>query len=89
MGLESLISEEEIRHRAYIIWEADGRQEGRCCEHWERAKAELIEEYIKSRDVALAEEEETEFVMPRPSISTPPYRHFAARIDPDWFREAA
>lgn len=33
-------SEEEISARAYAIWEAEGRPEGRDREHWFRAKAE-------------------------------------------------
>jgi len=89
MGREHHIKDEQIRHRAYCIWEADGRQDGRCAEYWERAKAELEDEFEMATDVPLAEEERTEFVMPRPSISMPIYRHEAARIDPDWFREAA
>ena len=89
MGHEHQITEEQIRHRAYAIWEADGRQEGRCCEYWQRARCELIEEFLLSCDLPLAEEERTDFVMPRPAISTPPRRHEAARIDPDWLREAA
>jgi hypothetical protein len=89
MGLEHLITEDQIRHRSYAIWEADGRQPGRSVEYWTRARAELILELLRSCDVALAEEENLDLVMPRPPISKQPYRHEAARIDPDWFREAA
>jgi Protein of unknown function (DUF2934) len=35
--------EERIRHRAYLLWEAEGRPEGRQDEYWHRAR-ELIED---------------------------------------------
>ncbi len=35
--------EAKIRRRAYEIWEAEGRPEGREDEHWARAAAELRE----------------------------------------------
>jgi hypothetical protein len=89
MGLEHLITEQQIRHRSYCIWEADGRQPGRCEEYWARAKAELKLEFEQSCDIALAEVENLALVMPRPPISKQPFRHEAARIDPDWDREAA
>lgn len=34
-------NEDEIRQRAYAIWEQEGRPEGRQEEHWRRASAEL------------------------------------------------
>ena len=33
--------EEDIRERAYAIWEQDGRPEGRSLAHWSQAEAEL------------------------------------------------
>ncbi len=33
--------EERLRHRAYAIWEAEGRPHGRDCAHWEQAQQEL------------------------------------------------
>jgi hypothetical protein len=33
-------NEQEIRERAYRIWEEDGRPEGRDRDHWYRAEAE-------------------------------------------------
>ncbi|MBX4910003.1 MULTISPECIES: DUF2934 domain-containing protein [Rhizobium] len=33
--------EEEIRKRAYVLWEKDGRPEGRHQDHWTRAEQEL------------------------------------------------
>jgi hypothetical protein len=34
-----------IRERAYALWEAEGRPEGRALEHWRRAEREVLEEY--------------------------------------------
>jgi hypothetical protein len=36
-------SEADIRHRAYLLWEADGRPEGRDDEYWHRAR-ELMQD---------------------------------------------
>ena len=36
--------ENRIRERAYHLWEADGRPEGREQEYWERAEAMVDEE---------------------------------------------
>ncbi|WP_173931862.1 DUF2934 domain-containing protein [Chelativorans sp. Marseille-P2723] len=33
--------DEKIRQRAYEIWEAEGRPEGREAEHWARASQEI------------------------------------------------
>ena len=33
--------EQKIREKAYHIWEAEGRPEGRAAEHWHMAKQEL------------------------------------------------
>jgi hypothetical protein len=33
--------ESQIRHRAYAIWEAEGRPHGRALEHWLAAEAKL------------------------------------------------
>jgi len=35
--------EEQIRHRAYEIWELEGRPDGRALEHWTRALNECAE----------------------------------------------
>lgn len=37
-------SSDEIRERAYRIWDAEGRPEGKEKEHWERAERELSSE---------------------------------------------
>ncbi len=89
MGLEQLIPEEQIRLRSYALWEAEGRQEGRCEEYWLRALAELHEELERSWLVALEERENMELVMPRLPISKAPYRHEAGRLNAISLREAA
>ena len=40
----AVMDEHRIRHRAYEIWEQEGRPEGRRAEHWERACRELQDE---------------------------------------------
>lgn len=35
--------EDEIRIRAYLLYEKDGRQEGRDNEYWLRAESEILE----------------------------------------------
>ncbi|MDQ2102050.1 DUF2934 domain-containing protein [Azospirillum isscasi] len=49
---EHATDEHRIRHRAYEIWEREGRPEGRRAEHWERACRELREEDERARDEA-------------------------------------
>ena len=36
-------SEADIRHRAYLLWEAEGKPEGRDEEYWHRAR-ELMQD---------------------------------------------
>ncbi|TWA74367.1 DUF2934 family protein [Azospirillum brasilense] len=44
------MDEHRIRHRAYEIWEQEGRPEGRRAEHWERACRELQEEDERAKE---------------------------------------
>jgi len=37
--------EDEIRLRAYLLYEQEGRQEGRDNEYWLRAESEVLEQY--------------------------------------------
>jgi hypothetical protein len=39
-----MADEETIRTRAHLIWEREGRPEGRQAEHWEQARRELENE---------------------------------------------
>ena len=47
------LKETELRTRAYEIWEAEGRPDGRAEEHWEQAREEL--EAAKPKDKAKAQ----------------------------------
>lgn len=42
--MHSAPTEESIRHRAYLLWEADGRPHGRDKHYWHLASAQLPEE---------------------------------------------
>jgi len=44
--------EERVRHRAYRIWQQEGRPEGRDIDHWEQAEQEI------EREDKLAQEDE-------------------------------
>jgi hypothetical protein len=37
--------EDEIRIRAYLLYEQDGRQDGRDDEYWHSAESEILEQY--------------------------------------------
>lgn len=94
MGLDQLIPEEKIRARSYAMWSAEGCREGCSEEYWFRALAELEIELVHNWLTAIEEHEKEErnradFVMPRPPISRPIYRHEAGRIGPECMPEAA
>ena len=44
-----MITDNAIRVRSYLIWEREGRPQGRSAEHWILAEAELADKSIKSR----------------------------------------
>lgn len=46
------IAESDIRTRSYLIWEREGRPEGRQLDHWLRAQAELKAEASSREKVA-------------------------------------
>jgi len=73
-------SEDEIRIRSYLIWEREGRPEGKAGEHWLRAKAELDAEFEAEWRAASLEGESTTFVLPLLPISSPPNRSVSAKI---------
>ena len=37
----SIANESRVRERAYLIWEAEGRPEGKAADHWSRALKEI------------------------------------------------
>ncbi len=76
---------EQIRERAYLMWEREGKQDGKSEEYWLRAKAELEAEmeakwHAASMEASM-EGETTSFVLPVLPISTPPSRSVAEKLD--------
>lgn len=44
--MDSALSEDAIRYRAYLLWEADGRPEGRSEHYWHLASSQLLVETV-------------------------------------------
>ena len=76
-------SEDEIRTRSYLLWEREGRQNGKSEEYWKRAKAELEAELEASWQAASMEGETTAFVLPVLPISTPPAKFISDKLPAD------
>ena len=78
-------SDEQIRIRSYLLWEREGRQEGKSGEYWQRAKTELeteMEAHWHAASIeASMEGETTGFVLPVLPISTPPSRSVADKLE--------
>jgi len=72
-----MITEEAVRKRSYRIWQREGCVEGKSCEHWLRAEAELEAElqvsYPKPGELLRT-------VIARPPISQRPQRAISARV---------
>ena len=49
------LHEDDIRARAYALWEKDGSPEGRALEYWQRVERELSEEMGLDRSAEAAE----------------------------------
>ena len=47
--MQKIHQEVAVRERAYAIWEAEGRPEGREHDHWHRAARELAEPAMPAR----------------------------------------
>jgi len=80
-------SDEQIRTRSYLLWEREGRQDGKSEEYWQRAKTELEVEmeaqwHAASMEASM-EGETTGFVLPVLPISTPPSRSVADKLEHD------
>ena len=77
-------SDEEIQIRSYLLWEREGRQDGKSEEYWLRAKTELEAEMEATWHAASIEAsmegETTTFVLPVLPISTPPSRSVSEKI---------
>jgi hypothetical protein len=93
----AMVSEDAIRERSYIIWERQGRPQGKDLEHWLQAKAELEAEQQPRRKSLTFEyyarlyrfEEWQRAVQPRPRISVPPQVTMAGRVPRDYHPVAA
>lgn len=48
-----MVTEEQIRERAYLIWEQEGRPEGKALEHYLRAK-QILEDQEAARVIEIA-----------------------------------
>jgi hypothetical protein len=51
-GVHMTIGTEEVQHRAYLIWESEGRPDGRAFEHWVQAETELAKERADAPEAA-------------------------------------
>lgn len=74
-------SEDEIRMRSYLIWDREGRPEGKSEEHWRRAKAELEAEF-QAKCAGSIDGKSKVFVVPLLQISSPPTRSQSTRDTP-------
>jgi Protein of unknown function (DUF2934) len=43
-----------IEERAYALWEADGRPEGRALDHWLQAEQEILNQSVAGEEDPLA-----------------------------------
>jgi hypothetical protein len=59
--------DEELRNRAYRIWESEGRPEGMEAEHWARAERELAAEAANGSAAAVAPAETPASAGPMPA----------------------
>jgi hypothetical protein len=75
MHKPAYFSDHDVRVRAYLIWEREGRPEGQAEAFWHQAIAELEE--ISHPD---AVRDRRDHVPPHPGVSNPPARTEAAVI---------
>ena len=71
-----MVAEHDIRIRSYLLWETEGRPQGRDMEFWFLAKAQLEGE---SRAPSPWKRPRL-FVVPCASVSSPPRKVIANRI---------
>jgi hypothetical protein len=48
------IGTEEVQHRAYLIWEREGRPDGRALEHWVQAETELSQKNAEAVELSVS-----------------------------------
>ena len=71
-----MIAEHDIRIRSYLLWEAEGRPQGRDMEFWFRAQAQLE---VECRAPAPWKRPRL-VVVPCASVSSPPRKRVANRV---------
>jgi hypothetical protein len=71
-----MVAEHDIRIRSYLLWETEGRPQGRDMEFWFVAKAQLEAE---SRAPSPWKRPKL-FAVPPASVSSPPRRVIASRV---------
>jgi len=71
-----MVVDHDVRIRSYLLWEAEGRPQGRDMEFWFRAQAQLEDE---SRTPALWKRPRL-FVVPCASVTSPPRKLVAIRV---------
>jgi hypothetical protein len=71
-----MVVERDVRIRSYLLWEAEGRPQGRDMEFWFRAQAQLEAE---SRAPAPWKRPKL-FVVPCASVTSPPRKLVASRV---------
>ena len=71
-----MVADQEIRTRSYLLWEAEGRPQGRDMEFWFRAQAQLE---VESRAPSSWRRPRL-VVVPWASVSSPPRKVIAARV---------
>lgn len=71
-----MVAEHEIRTRSYLLWEAEGRPQGRDMEFWFRAQAQLE---VESRAPSPWRRPRL-VVVPSASVTSRPRKVIAARV---------
>lgn len=71
-----MVAEHEIRTRSYLLWESEGRPQGRDMEFWFLARAQLE---IESRAPSPWKRPKL-VVVPSASVSSPPRKVIASRV---------
>jgi hypothetical protein len=72
-----MVTEEDIRIRSYLLWQAAGRPDGQDQQFWLRAEADLRAE---ARNAPKQSMRLAGTVVPRVSVCSPPQRIMATRV---------
>jgi Protein of unknown function (DUF2934) len=61
--------EQQIRERAYEIWNASGREDGRAAEHWLSAELELLGTQAAAAEIKMTRSKKSKGNRPRVTLS--------------------